>query len=122
VWPEALGLVGLEALANGCPVIGSSNGAVPEIVEPGVTGAIAEPGDALGLAQAIESFLGGEGKRPEAARAAAVKIRTFYVDGFIENLLEFYRQVLDARSMSPGHVFAHDSRRIAGNDGAGRDV
>jgi glycosyltransferase involved in cell wall biosynthesis len=122
VTPEALGLVGVEALANGCPVIGSNNGAIPEFVDPGVTGAVVEPGDELGLAQAMESFLCGQGKRPEAARAAAVKIRTFYVDAFVENLLDVYRQVLDARSMSPGDVFAHDSRGIASNDGVGRNV
>jgi glycosyltransferase involved in cell wall biosynthesis len=122
VWPEALGLVGVEALANGCPVIGSSNGAIPEFVDPGVTGAVAEPGDELGLARAMESFLVGQSKRAEAAQAAAIKIRTFYVDAFIGNLLELYQQVLEAPSKSPGQVVAHDSHGIAGNDGTGRDV
>jgi glycosyltransferase involved in cell wall biosynthesis len=122
VWPEALGLVGVEALANGCPVIGSNNGAIPEFVDPGVTGAVAEPGDELGLAHAIESFLRGQSKRADAVRAAAIKVRAFYVDVFIDNLLELYRQLLDTPSVSPGHVFAPDSRGIGGNDGTGRDA
>jgi len=39
-WLEVFGFVQLEALASGTPVISSSNGACPEIVEDGVTGFI----------------------------------------------------------------------------------
>jgi glycosyltransferase involved in cell wall biosynthesis len=37
-WPEPFGLVMAEAMATGTPVIGSRFGAVPEVVEDGVTG------------------------------------------------------------------------------------
>jgi glycosyltransferase involved in cell wall biosynthesis len=39
-WPEPFGLVQIEAMACGTPVIAYPHGSVPEIVEPGVTGAI----------------------------------------------------------------------------------
>ena len=39
-WPEPFGLVMIEAMACGTPVIAWNNGSVPEIVEPGVTGFI----------------------------------------------------------------------------------
>ncbi|HZZ94563.1 MAG TPA: glycosyltransferase family 4 protein [Usitatibacter sp.] len=39
-WPEPFGLVQIEAMACGAPVIAYPNGSVPEIVEPGLTGAI----------------------------------------------------------------------------------
>ncbi|MFZ5720181.1 MAG: glycosyltransferase family 4 protein [Pseudomonadota bacterium] len=37
-WPEPFGLVMIEAMACGTPVIAWDNGAAPEVVEPGVTG------------------------------------------------------------------------------------
>jgi len=37
-WPEPFGLVMIEALACGCPVIAWDRGSVPEIIEDGVTG------------------------------------------------------------------------------------
>jgi glycosyltransferase involved in cell wall biosynthesis len=39
-WPEPFGLVMIEALACGTPVIAFPRGAVPEVIEPGVTGFI----------------------------------------------------------------------------------
>jgi glycosyltransferase involved in cell wall biosynthesis len=41
-WPEPFGLVMIEALACGTPVIAPPRGSVPEIIEHGVTGFIAE--------------------------------------------------------------------------------
>ncbi len=39
-WPEPFGLVMIEAMACGTPVVAWNCGSVPEIVEPGITGAI----------------------------------------------------------------------------------
>src|SRR6476660_2223907 len=39
-WPEPFGLVMIEAIACGCPVIAYNRGSVPEIIEDGVTGFI----------------------------------------------------------------------------------
>jgi len=44
-WPEPFGLVQIEAMACGTPVIAFRQGSVPEVVEPGVTGAIVESED-----------------------------------------------------------------------------
>ena len=41
-WPEPFGLVMIEAMACGVPVIAFNRGSVPEIVEDGVTGLIVE--------------------------------------------------------------------------------
>jgi glycosyltransferase involved in cell wall biosynthesis len=41
-WPEPFGLVMIEAMACGTPVIGSNRGSVPEVVEDGLTGFIVE--------------------------------------------------------------------------------
>ena len=39
-WPEPFGLVMIEAMACGTPVIAWENGSVPEVVEDGLTGFI----------------------------------------------------------------------------------
>ena len=39
-WPEPFGLVMIEAMACGTPVIGWEGGSVPEVIEPGLTGFI----------------------------------------------------------------------------------
>jgi glycosyltransferase involved in cell wall biosynthesis len=41
-WPEPFGLVMIEALACGTPVIAYNRGSVPEIIEDGVTGFVVE--------------------------------------------------------------------------------
>lgn len=53
---ESLGLVGLEAMACGCPVIGSNIGCLPEFIRPGYNGWLFTPCDVEALAKAISDF------------------------------------------------------------------
>jgi glycosyltransferase involved in cell wall biosynthesis len=48
--PESFGLVALEAMACGVPVIGSRTGGIPEAVDEGRTGFLVPPGDSEALA------------------------------------------------------------------------
>ncbi len=45
-WQEPFGLVMIEAMACGCPVIATPMGSVPEVIEDGLTGFIAADPDA----------------------------------------------------------------------------
>lgn len=49
-WPEPFGLVMIEALAAGTPVLAFAEGAAPEIVEHGVTGFVCDDEDAMATA------------------------------------------------------------------------
>src|SRR5262245_54745494 len=51
-WPEPFGLVLIEAMACGCPVIAYNRGAIPEVIEDGVTGFVVD--DENGANAAIE--------------------------------------------------------------------
>ena len=51
-WPEPFGLVMIEAMSCGTPVIAFNRGSVPEIVEDGLTGFIVE--DVMGAVKAVE--------------------------------------------------------------------
>jgi glycosyltransferase involved in cell wall biosynthesis len=46
-WPEPFGLVMIEAMACGTPVVAFRCGSVPEVVEDGVTEYVVEPADGL---------------------------------------------------------------------------
>jgi glycosyltransferase involved in cell wall biosynthesis len=66
---EGLGVVLLEAIYHGVPVIGSRIGGIPDIIEDRVTGFLAEPGDEASLAQAIRYVF----ENPEEAHECSIR-------------------------------------------------
>ena len=54
---EGFGLPVAEAMACGLPVVATSGGALPEVVEDGVTGILVPPADARALAEATDSLM-----------------------------------------------------------------
>jgi glycosyltransferase involved in cell wall biosynthesis len=89
--PETSSLVTMEALACGTPVVAFPSGALPEIVEHGVTGFLVR--DVAEMAEAIRAVPGIDA---EACRAAAR--RRFSAEAMVEGYLALYRRILRARS------------------------
>ncbi len=56
-WEEPFGMVAAEAQMAGCPVAGFRRGALPEVVEEGVSGFLAAPDDVDALADSIRRCL-----------------------------------------------------------------
>ena len=52
-WLEAFGLVVVEAMAAGVPIVAAGHGAFVELVEDGVTGLLHRPGEPASLASCI---------------------------------------------------------------------
>lgn len=72
-WEEPFGMVAAEAQMAGCPVAAYRRGALPEVVEEGVSGFLAEPDDVADLGRAIVRCLSLEraGVRASAKRRLA---------------------------------------------------
>jgi len=73
---ESFGLVGLEALACGTPVVATRVGAMERILQPGVTGNIVANESARSLAEAMEPFI----RKMPAAPPSPEQIRATVID------------------------------------------
>lgn len=74
MWPEPFGIVGLEAMASGKPVVAFDSGGIREWLDDGRTGRLVPTGDVKALGAAIGELLGDAEARArmgEAARARA---------------------------------------------------
>jgi glycosyltransferase involved in cell wall biosynthesis len=78
--PEAFGLSCLEAFAAGTPVVAAAVGALPELVEPGVTGALVAPGDPAALAAAVGDLLADPRARARLGAAARDRSVAYRLD------------------------------------------
>jgi glycosyltransferase involved in cell wall biosynthesis len=72
--PEPFGRVLLEAMALGKPVVGARAGAVPEIVDEGVTGLTFEPGNWRELSQAILALLADRSRAARMGSAGRARL------------------------------------------------
>ena len=94
---ETFGLSVAEALGSGLPVIATSAGALPEIVEDGVTGTLVPPQDPQALASAILTALadaGNSNRMTEQGREGARQ--QFSWDATARQLIAIYEQELKA--------------------------
>ena len=66
---EGFGIVFLEAMAFGKPVIGGNHGGTPDVIRDGVTGFLVEYGDVNGLTSRILSLLQDEGLQKQMGQA-----------------------------------------------------
>jgi glycosyltransferase involved in cell wall biosynthesis len=93
LWQEPFGLVALEAMAAGRPVVAFRTGGLPESIVDGETGFLVAPGDETGLADAVARVLA----RPELAgrlgAAAARRAQAFSIRSHVERLEELYGEL-----------------------------
>lgn len=93
---ESFGQVIVEAMCVGTPVVVTSVGGVPEIVENDKTGLVVAPKDSDALREAIQSLWKDRARRTRLAEAGAASAREkFSVDKFIERQWECYLELLN---------------------------
>jgi glycosyltransferase involved in cell wall biosynthesis len=76
--PEPFGMVAIEAMRAGKPVVASAHGGLVEIVRPGVTGLLVPPGDAQALADAIQKLAEDPELRRRLGDAGRVRQRELF--------------------------------------------
>ncbi|MBN9508013.1 MAG: glycosyltransferase family 4 protein [Alphaproteobacteria bacterium] len=95
-WPEPFGLVMIEAMGCGCPVIAFRNGSVPEVMEDGVTGFIVDDLDqAIAACRRLDTIDRAGVRRAFERRFTARRMAEDYVDVY-ERLIHAGRPQLRA--------------------------
>ena len=88
-------IVALEAMACARPMVATSVGGVPELVQDGITGHIVAPKDPDAFSEALEKLLNSSEERKKQGLAAQQLIRDKYsVDVMIKKHEELYLEVL----------------------------
>ncbi len=91
---ETFGLVALEAMACGLPVVGYRAGAVPEIVQDKHTGLLVEPGDIVGLATQMLQLMSDDAVWNAMSQASIQSIDQYRHSRAITGTESVYTQLL----------------------------
>jgi glycosyltransferase involved in cell wall biosynthesis len=110
---EQFGRVLVEAMASGVPVIGSTCGAIPEVI--GDAGLVFTEGDADALAGELRRMLSAEDLRERLVVAGLERVKRYSWERVAEKTYELFRQVLKSREATalkrpPGRALA-DSKQ-----------
>ena len=86
-WPEPFGMIGLEAMHYGRPVVAFNAGGISDWLQDGVTGLLAPEQDVKALAAAIERLLRDDELCSQMGRQAQAVVRSkFTFDGYLDRL------------------------------------
>ncbi|MDO8880177.1 MAG: glycosyltransferase [Coriobacteriia bacterium] len=99
---ETQGIVLLEAMSAGLPVIGVNALAIPELVRDGRDGLIVEPGDEVALAGAMRRLLDDETLRREFGAACREDVRPHAIERVVTRLEGIYADVVQAHRAGAG--------------------
>jgi len=95
---EPLGIVVMEALAAGVPVVGSDVGGIPELITEGVTGDLVPPGDAETLATAVTTLLRDEDRLRSMGMRARESAEPMRMEHMVQSYFDLYSETLRVSS------------------------
>ena len=97
LWYETFGLVVIEAMEKGLPVIASKIGDTPELVTDGYNGFLFEPGDVDSLHQIMEDLVEDEGMLHKLSVTAIESSKKYALDEYIKSVLDVYSKTISGR-------------------------
>lgn len=98
LWSEPFGLVALEAMAGGRPLIASRVGGLVDMVDDGETGILVGAGDQQGLTSAISALLASPALRGRLGAGGLARARDFRADVVVPRIENVYRSLASRRS------------------------
>jgi glycosyltransferase involved in cell wall biosynthesis len=117
--PETFGLVALEAMSAGRPVIASRIGGLPELVRDGQEGLLVEPGHVRSLAAAMQRLLADGELRARFGAAGRRRALDFTASSVIPRVEAAYRDVLaSGPGVAAGRARSRDRARSIAGSGA----
>lgn len=106
-WYEPFGIVALEAMAAGTPVVVSDTGGLADVVDHEQTGLKAYPGDVSSLALQMGTLLQDRGKSARLAAAAKDGISCYDWNRIASQTGDVYKEIL-----APGRVTAREEAAV----------
>ena len=97
---ETLGLVLLEAMAAGCPVVAARSGGIPDIVEDGVNGFLFDPTDGQGAIAATQRLLANPQEQEMLRQNARREAECWSWSAATQQLHNYYQAVIDSQVYS----------------------
>jgi len=92
---ESFGLISLEVMQYGKPVISTNVGGIPEVVSDGVTGILVPPNDHVALADALIQLLQDDKLRNQLGNNAFREVRErFTIERVVSDTEKFYWSLL----------------------------
>ncbi len=92
---ESFGIVNLEAMASGIPIVGSNLGGIPDIVKNGENGLLAKPGDHRSLADALLCLLKNGDLRKKMGNNGMNLVKDYSWDKIAKETEQLYRSILE---------------------------
>jgi glycosyltransferase involved in cell wall biosynthesis len=106
---ETLGLVLLEAMASGCPVVAVAAGGIVDIVQDAVTGHLYDPGDASSAITAVRRLLGDVNHRERMRREARLDAEQWSWAAATRQLEGFYKNLIRREQQLPQQITEHSA-------------
>ncbi len=99
---EALGTVFLDAMARGIPVVATRVGGIPEIVEHGREGLLADAGDSSSLAAAVLRLSRDEVLARQCGQAGRERAQEFAIEGVVDRIVKLYGKLHEGTPLGSG--------------------
>jgi glycosyltransferase involved in cell wall biosynthesis len=94
IWDEPFGLVGIEAMSGGRPVIASRVGGIPDWLDDGKTGYLVDPGMPDQIAEKVIKLFSDRNLLIQMGKNARKRAEQFSIEKHVEEIEKIYEQVI----------------------------
>ena len=92
---ESFGIVNLEAMASGIPIVSSDLGGIPDIVKDGENGLLVKPGDYQSLANSLLCLLKDSKLKKKLGDTGSIFVKDYSWDKIAIETEQLYNDILE---------------------------